>query len=171
MRKLIRFAVALSLLPGVACIVESSDDDDETDTETDGATASGPVTATTSESGTATSSPTSGSGETSGDTSGDTGDSSSGADETTSGPGEQVGSCSDEPLTQCLDYTGEGYVPEAFPMGCPNIFSEDPCPTEGVVFSCVFFLGDPLESIGRYYPPWSSAGAAQDCDQASGVPL
>ncbi len=167
MRNLFPLTLVSTLALGGACIIESADEDD-TDTDTD--SSGGPVTATMGESESATTSPTSSSGGegSSGDPSGSSGTS---GDDPTGDPGDQVGSCREEPLEQCLDYVGDGYVPEAFPMGCPNTFSEDPCPTEGVVFSCVFFQGDPLESIGRYYSPWSSKGAAQDCDQASGVPL
>ncbi len=168
MDKLLLLGMTATFGLAMGCVVESTNDDD-IETETDSSTGGGPGTATSGESESGTTAATSGSGG-EGDT-GETSASSGSAGDTTGSPGEQVGSCYDDPLTQCLDYTGSGYVPEAFPMGCPNIFSEDPCPSEGVVFSCLFFADDPLESIGRYYSPWSSKGAAQDCEQASGVPL
>lgn len=74
-------------------------------------------------------------------------------------------------LKVCLEYTGSTWTATEAKARCSvegQVFLEGPCPTDGVVFSCVQMQGQGMEAINRYYGDAEKAKAV--CAQV-GKPL
>ncbi len=74
-------------------------------------------------------------------------------------------------LTTCFDYVGDMFTPEWVTRACSSgTYSKDPCPTQGLIGSCVTREGKPEAAIIRHYGG-DKTGAAivqKSCEGAAG---
>lgn len=57
-------------------------------------------------------------------------------------------------LKSCLEYVGSVWTKKEVQARCGlegQVFIDGPCPSEGVVFTCVQEAGKPMEAVNRYY--------------------
>jgi hypothetical protein len=74
-------------------------------------------------------------------------------------------------LKTCLEYTGKVWTAKEVQARCSmegQVFSEGPCPTDGLVYSCVQMPGEGMEAVVRYFGDAEKAKAT--CAQI-GKPL
>lgn len=73
-------------------------------------------------------------------------------------PAKVVASCDQRTTTgslkTCLEYTGSNWTAKEVQARCSaegQVFIAGPCPTDGLVFSCVQMAGQPMEAVNRYF--------------------